>query len=141
MKLKFLTTLATIFTLFLLGCSTEETQQANENSNLTAEVENTRGPGIGTSCPQLPCKASYDYPIGNVNSYIITYSSNLTLGEIECLRQSYFNCYRNISGLHMYMLQPSDPYVDVWGIGDGKPHTSLDVSICSDPEMGGSHCD
>ncbi len=130
----------TFFSLLLasflfIGCATEETTELNESANLEISTENNRTGERGELCSDIPCVATYVYPtqMGGQFHYQVFFDQTLTIQEVDCKRQGFFNCFAN---LRMTVLQPSDPYHDSWVATDGKPHTSITNAICSDPETG-----
>ena len=101
--------------MILMGCSSEESVEEIEEFN----QENTLININTSSTPQIGavslCNPRWIAPEANFieegEIVHITYNSGLSLEEIHCLRQRFFNDY---TCLKMYFLQPSDPYHDIW---------------------------
>jgi len=141
MKIKFLSLI--LLSVISFACSNEETVEQQEQQ---IEIENyTEGGNMSyspiTTCRSVPCVISYDYdtPVLGPMHWIITYDSSLTLGEIECVRQEYFNCF---DILRWAMIQNTDPYIDHWISITGRPDDHVNTTVCNDPRLGtNTNCD
>lgn len=130
MKTKFLVLFALMALVF--SCTTEEVNEQIDETQITVNQERS---GEEAACDEIGCVFNYNYPtqIGGPILYVVTYDSNLTLAEVECVRQEYFNCYSHL--LRMHIIQPQDPYMDHWTTIDGKPDGDLGGDLCSDPRV------
>ena len=66
------------------------------------------------------------------NCFTVKFDSTLTLDEIYCVKYAYFSCFQH---LRLGLLQPSDPYMEVWCFPTGKPVGGISTTIDADPRV------
>ncbi len=129
MKKRIFLLVACIFIFF--GCSEEESIEALELENTTTisnELQNSATTGFAAA---FICDPDWTPPIytpsfgpqSTIPKLIhITYTDEVALEDIDCIRQEYF---LNYQCLRMHILQPNNPRHDVWIDLAGTPICSL----------------
>lgn len=108
-----------LLAIILAGCSNEEDfgdlEEVNSGVSITAVFQ---------------CDPDWEAPDaipGDIGDIIhITYDQNLTLEEVNCIRQEYFGQFEC---LRMALIQPSNPHYDVW----------LAIRACGPPGSDGNN--
>ena len=116
MKKRIFLLVACAFVFF--GCSEEESIEELEIENVTTISDSNEVQSSNSVGTVFICYPNWIAPIFSPNEVTlppeiihITYTDEIALEDIDCIRQEYFRTY---GCLRMARLQPTNPRYDVW---------------------------